>query len=258
MISTENGGRSKFTKTERHEVARLLENAILAGQLKPGSRLTELKLAEEFRVSQACIREALLELEGLGLIVKYPNRGSYVIDLRPHDLVQITQVRRELEPLACAMAAVTATEQLLEELQNCIEQMRAGRQKRDYHIYLDADYRFHLLIWQAQPNRYLEKTLKAVCLPLFAGDLVRRCSNAYINFNRAIKQHQLILDALRTGDSALVTKIVRRLMERFLKADLADYAQLRRVSELENASSEESPDSFRISSESSVQTNRKQ
>jgi DNA-binding GntR family transcriptional regulator len=225
----------KRNKTKRHEVARQLENAILAGRLRPADRLPELKLASELGVSQACIREALQELEALGLVVKHPNRGSFVIDLTGDDLVHIHQVRCELEPLACAMAAVTANQAMLDELERCIEQMRTGGEKRNYQAYLDADYRFHLLIWQSQPNRYLEKALKTICLPLFAGDLVRRSSTAYLNFDRAVKQHRLIVKALRTGDSALVTKVTRRLIERFLKADLADYAQLRRLSALEES-----------------------
>ncbi len=219
----------KRNKTKRHEVARHLENSILAGGIKPASRLRELKLAAELGVSQACIREALQELEALGLVVKHPNRGSFVIDLTGDDLIHIHQVRRELEPLACAMATVAANQAMFDELERCIEQMQSGGEKRNYQAYLDADYRFHLLIWQSQPNRYLEKALKAVCLPLFAGDLVRRYPTAHLNFDRAVKQHELIVKVLRTGDGALVTKVMRRLMERFLKVDLADYELLRRV-----------------------------
>src|SRR5215471_14981927 len=92
----------RTSKTKRHEVARRLEEAILAGELRPGARLHEMKLASQLNVSQASVREALQELEGLGWVTKYPNRGSFVMNLTNQELIQIYQVRRQLEPLACA------------------------------------------------------------------------------------------------------------------------------------------------------------
>lgn len=218
-------------KTKRLEVARLLETAILTGRLTPGTRLRELKLAAEFGVSQASIREALQHLESLGLVVKYPNRGSFVINLDADDVVRIYQVRRELEPLACALAATYMKQETLQKLGECIEQMQAAAESSDYHAYSNADLRFHRLIWESQPNRWLEKSLTAICLPLFANDLIRRYSTAYINFDRAAREHQRILAVLGTRDAELVRKVVSRMINRFMRHDLADYARLGQINE---------------------------
>jgi DNA-binding GntR family transcriptional regulator len=209
-------------KTKRQEVARSLETRILTGQFAPGSKLTELKLATEIGVSQACVREALQELEGLGLVVKQPNRGTFVINLKGEDLAYIYQVRRELEPLACALAASQIKQQRLDELRGCLEEMRKAAGLGDYEKYVHADYRFHLLIWRSQRNHYLEKLLKEVCLPLFAHELLRRFSSGPSRFDMAFKQHERIIKALETRDPVLVSKVIRRIIERFLRHDLSE------------------------------------
>ncbi|MCI0423819.1 MAG: GntR family transcriptional regulator [Acidobacteria bacterium] len=218
----------QLSTTKRHQAARLLEKAIMTGQLRPGERLHEMKLASELNVSQACIREALQELEGLGFVIKYPNRGSFVMDLTKQDLRQIYQVRRQLEPLACALAAPLLEQEKLERLQDCLREMEVTAENHDYRAHVDADFRFHVLIWESQPNRYLERTLKAVCLPLFAGALVRRPSTD-VNFSRIVRQHQLILSALQTGDASLAARVMQRILDRFLRQDLLDYFKLAKI-----------------------------
>ena len=213
---------SRGSKSKRFELARLLETEILNGRLKPGTRLIEMQLADEFQVSQGAIREALQHLEGIGLVVKYPNRGSYVIDLREEDLIHIYQLRRELEPLAGSLVAAALEQKTLTALGGCIRGMRQAAAKSDYEGYLAADLCFHRTIWKAQPNPYLEKALTTVCLPLFAYELVQRHAKVNLDFDRAIRRHELIIASLRTGDPAKVAKMMRRLTDRFLRQDLAE------------------------------------
>lgn len=228
-------------KTKRHKLARRLEGAILDGGIRPGARLTELKLASEFGVSQASVREALQELESLGLVVKYPNRGSYVIDLQPMDFIHIYQVRNELEPLAWFLAAAQMKQQTLDMLQSCVEEMRDAARRCDYRAYSSLDYRFHSLIWESQANRHLEKSLKALCPPLFAHDLVYRYSHTSSGLDRALRQHERLLAVLQVGDPALVLRVVRRMMHRFLRQDLTEFGTHTLDSEKANQSGAKEP-----------------
>ena len=213
-------------QNNRFEVARILEKAILTGQLRPGVRLPEMRLAEEMGVSQASVREALQDLEGLGLVRKVPNRGSVVTRLTEDDLAHIYQIRRELEPLAASLAAAQMTALTHSELQGCVAAMGAAATAADFQAFSAADVRFHRLLWQRQPNRFLERALLAACLPLFAFDLIRRHASPQLDFSRAIRQHQLLLNALRLRDAALVDRIMRRMVDRWLRQDLADYGFL--------------------------------
>ncbi len=227
------------TRTKRFEVAALLEKAILLGRFPPGTRLREQKLAGEMGVSQASVREGLQQLESMGLVVKYPNHGSFVIDLTPIDLVHLYEVRRELEPLASARAAATIGDEELRAMRECLNKMQAFAGRRDFRAFSNADLEFHRVIWHSQPNRHLENSLEATCVPLFAYDMVRRCSTAHINFEQTVRQHRRIWTAMQTGDSVLVAKLVRRLLDRFLRESLAAFERLQQVSEAQAGSLQE-------------------
>jgi|GEM_PF-3006251 len=205
------------------EVARLLEKAVLAGQLKPGTRLQENRLSQELDVSQSSIREALQDLESIGLVIKKANRGSYVIQLSSRDIAHIFQVRRELEPLACQLLVSQITQQTIQVLNACMNEMKAAAQLQNYILFQEATLQFHREIWAAQPNRYLERFLQSLCLPLFAFDKIQRFSTAYANYARTIRQHELLLLALQLTDADRAVRLMRHLVDRWLREDLQDY-----------------------------------
>lgn len=216
-------------ETKKNKVARLIENAILSGQYRIGSRLRELSISAEYGVSQACVREALQELENVGLVIKHANGASSVVSLDETAIAHLYEVRRELEPLAFAHSAASITQEGLDKLQTLLHTMNIVAEQRDYAAYAKTDFEFHAMVWSSQPNRYLEKCLRGICLPLFAHDLVRRYSTAYLEYGRALKHHQVILDALKTRDPELVSRLMRRMVTRFLREDLGEY---RRVQEM--------------------------
>lgn len=217
----------KGSSNKREEVAHLLQQAILQGHLTPGARLpAEIKIARTLGVSQSSVREALLDLENQGLIVGYRNRSSYVIELNTEELMNIHQVRRELEPLACALAASHLKRETVDALQGCLSEMRDAAKRMDFLAYSTADLSFHRQIWQQQPNRALEKMLLLLCLPLFAYDLVLRYSNPHVNYERVIKQHEILLSALCSRESERVRRLTVRLVERWTRQDIADFDQM--------------------------------
>ena len=215
---------------KRLEVARIVESAILSGLLKPGARLPEIRLGRELGVSQAIVREVLQDLESLGLVVKRPNGGSCVVELSADDLVAIYQVRRELEPLACGLAAVHRTGADIIAMDNCLAAMAESATAPDFARYSAADIRFHRLIWTAQPNRFLQKSIEAVCLPLFAYDQIGRSAAAAIDYNRVTRQHEIVLTAIKTGDAERASTLMRRLMPRWLRAHMADFQRIQPAS----------------------------
>src|SRR2546427_7048922 len=81
-------------------VAQRLRDAILVGQLKPGDRLVEQKLAGSFGIGQPTLREALKELEFQGFVRKSPKKGTYVTKVTLEDFRKIQQVRMALEVVA--------------------------------------------------------------------------------------------------------------------------------------------------------------
>src|SRR5687767_6427665 len=80
--------------------AQALRDAILVGQLRPGDRIVENHWAATLGVGQPTIREALRELEYQGMLVKHPNRGTFVAQLSVEDYRQLIDVRMPLEKMA--------------------------------------------------------------------------------------------------------------------------------------------------------------
>src|SRR5712691_6146739 len=96
--------------------AELIREAILDGRLQPGERLKEERLARELGISRTPVREALLILQGEGLVEASPNRGATVRTHDADDLDDLYQLRALLEGFATRRAAARVTDEALERL----------------------------------------------------------------------------------------------------------------------------------------------
>jgi DNA-binding GntR family transcriptional regulator len=84
----------------REQVKDILLHRIVSGQLKPGERLVETRIASELGTSQAPVREALRDLELLRLVESEPFRGARVREFGDSELIEVYPVRAVLEELA--------------------------------------------------------------------------------------------------------------------------------------------------------------
>src|SRR5690606_6911966 len=82
-----------------------LTTAIVRGELRPGSKLSEQTLVERYGGSRAPMREAIQKLEARNLVVRVPHAGARVVSLSLSELRDIYEVRLELESMACRLAA---------------------------------------------------------------------------------------------------------------------------------------------------------
>src|SRR5437868_15224398 len=102
--------------TKADDIALAIEEAIVAGELPPGSVLRQEQLSERYDVSRTPVREALRRLAALGLVSFVPNRGVRVRTISHEELHEAFMVRAELEGLATEVAASRFTPEDLEEL----------------------------------------------------------------------------------------------------------------------------------------------
>ena len=103
-------------KPLREMVYEELKIQILTGAIVPGTRMMEVDLAEEMGVSRTPIREAIRKLEKEGLVTIEPRRGAYASMISTQDMVEILEVRQDLEGLAAYFAATRMTPVEMEEL----------------------------------------------------------------------------------------------------------------------------------------------
>src|SRR5213082_2590176 len=105
--------------TKADDIALVIEEAIVSGELEPGTVLRQEQLSEWFAVSRTPVREALRRLAALGLVSFVPNRGVRVREVSRDELREAFLVRAELEALVTELAARKLTAEALAELEEC-------------------------------------------------------------------------------------------------------------------------------------------
>lgn len=183
-----------------------LREAIMNGDLEPGERLIEQKLASRLGIGQPTLREALKDLELEGFVRKTPKRGTYVTKLTKDDFRKSLEVRMTLEATAIERAAVRLSQGQLAALESCITGMQDAADAfvlADFHAH---DVRFHEILWEAADNDFLKTALERSAFGLFAFVLLQREPGDRGEFRAAVQQHRDMLDGLRSGNPKTARK----------------------------------------------------
>ena len=137
------------------QVAGILRQRVLNGELRPGTSLQEIPLAESLGVSRNTMREAMRILSLEGLLKRSIHRGIAVAQLSLRDVQEIYHVRRVLEISAIQAAKVPAPE-VLRELLTALEQYEMAVEARDWVSAVSHDLHFHGLLIRFLANKRLE------------------------------------------------------------------------------------------------------
>ena len=128
--------RKPAKETLRTNIKDYIQKQIAAGVYRPGDRIVETQLAREMNVSQAPVREAILEMVALGMLEERPYSGHFVRALGPKEIEDIYQTRAVVEEYAAQRAADRATEDQLAEMKRLLQEMDA---KRDLDRFVHQD-----------------------------------------------------------------------------------------------------------------------
>lgn len=183
--------------------AQAIREALISGELKAGDRLLEQRWAERLGIGQPTLREALRELEYQGLLIKQPQRGTYVAQLSPEDYRRILEIRIPLESIAIGRAAKRLTDEANAELTDLVMTMAGTGKEIDVKNFHDCDVSFHRKIWELADNEYLQELLEKITFRLFVFSVVGRwpdAPNAMSERLAAVQQHMGILEGIRTRD----------------------------------------------------------
>jgi DNA-binding GntR family transcriptional regulator len=182
----------------REQVKEVLLERILRGELQPGDRLVETRIAQELGTSQAPVREALRDLELLNLVESEPFRGARVRGVSDDDLLQIFPVRAALEELAAKEAARRLAGDV-STLEAELAAMLAAAKLGDTRTQLARDIAFHRAVIEASGNRVLLQAWLAL------GIEVPTAFGVYWTYFEAmelVEFHVPIVEAVRSGDAA--------------------------------------------------------
>ena len=176
-----------------------LKRQILVGEIAPGTRMMEVDLAEDMGVSRTPVREAIRKLEKEGLVTIEPRRGAYASDISIKDILDVLEVRQNLEGMAASLAASKVTEEEKKDFVRANEAYKAAIMSGNTDEIIKHDEFFHQLIVNYSDNKTLTQLLSQV------QELALRFRYIYYDdFSRYEKmpmEHMEIEETILSGDT---------------------------------------------------------
>lgn len=136
------------------QVTEALRRLIIVGDVKAGTRLTEVSLAEQFGVSRGPVRESFARLEAEGLL-QAGRKGMFVIGLKNSDVDELYSLRQTLETFAITLLFDRRSELDWTPLQREVDRMSAAAEGADMKAFGAADIGFHSAIYELAGHRRL-------------------------------------------------------------------------------------------------------
>ncbi|MDJ0951098.1 MAG: GntR family transcriptional regulator [Alphaproteobacteria bacterium] len=144
------------------ELARVLEDAIIYGEIEPGTRLREEEVSVRYGVSRSPVREAFRLLERDGLAIRATRRGFKVSEVGRRDLREVYSCRVALEGLAAEQAAAARTQAQVAAMRRLLADMGAAKAARDARAYFAHNVALTGLIYEATGNETLQRLLSRI------------------------------------------------------------------------------------------------
>ena len=185
---------------------------ILSRSFAPGDRLVETEIADKLHMSRTPIRNVMRMFIAEGLLESKGNKGCYIPQLTPEDMIAVFKARAFLEGKAAMEAAVCRTVEDIDKLRTLL-----AAEKKEYRVgnlegYADINGKFHLLIAEITRNEYIDKFVRQLFwrsglyifyfdrfyAPMTPKELLRDPSKSI-----SCNQHEQIVNSIVAGDGAM-------------------------------------------------------
>lgn len=192
--------RVRLTRTAHHTKGELaldaMRQAILSGEISPGTRLTLAQLIEMLDMSSTPIREAIRVLEADGIVVYEPHRGVWVRTLTVAEAEELALLRAPMEGLATRLAVPRIDEAEIAALAALQDEMRRAAKEGDDDRMTRANFEWHRRIYASGATAFVFRHVMRLWIPY-------PWTRLWAPGRRevAIQQHDEIMDAIRAGDA---------------------------------------------------------
>ncbi len=193
------------------EIVKAIQEDIIFGRLAPGTRITEDAVLARFPVTRHFVRQALFQLERMGVVAHERNRGATVRSLAADEVRELYAVREILQRQAALAIPLPAPADLVARLLDLHE---------EYSAHVEAGYlpgvhelndRFHLTLFGACGNRYLVEAIQHYMQRSLPVRAAQHTSQQVVDgratsladrakLERSRSQHRMMIDMLRGDD----------------------------------------------------------
>lgn len=185
------------------KICRVLREAIIKGEFKPGDRLIQNELAESLGVSRMPIREAIKQLESEGYITIEPHRGAIVREFSLKEIEEIYFLRSQFEPLAVKESLKFINAQTIEQLEHLTKEMN---ETDEIGKFIELNIMFHNLLIKDCPWEKLNSIIQNLWTgfpqqtPHLLADQIEISKN----------EHILIINAIKENNPPLVSELLEQ------------------------------------------------
>ncbi len=208
------------TRTKKDRVVESIREAVLSGELQPGDRLEQDKLAERFSVSQTPVREALRQLEAEGIVDYNPHRGVRVAEVNLRDVREIYLIRGTLEALATRLAVPYLNSAQITRLRSLLDQMDEAIAQGQLQKLRKLNYEFHMIIYRAPDMPQLLHIIRSLWTK-FPWDTLNVIPG---RAQMSVLEHRKLVQAIEDGNARLAAQLMQEHIEHGADT-LAEYLQ---------------------------------
>ncbi|MGD2124765.1 MAG: GntR family transcriptional regulator [Desulfobacteraceae bacterium] len=202
-----------------------LKHAIIRGNILPGDRLVESRIAEALDISRTPVREAIHKLEREGLLRKLPRGGFTVLNLTREDIEETFGIRCVLESYAARLAALNHREEELEPLEERIKEFQICLENGRMDELPRINTEFHNLFYA------LSRSPKLIKLINDLRDQIYRFRKIILSMNNTARtsneDHKKMLEAIKNRDVKRVERLVKEHILRGQKIVLEAFERRR-------------------------------
>lgn len=195
--------------TLKDNVASIIRNKIITGELLPGSRIIESEIAKDLDISRGPIREALRLIEHEGLIEYKSNKGCTVRTIEAKEVEDIYLIRAYLEMLAVDICDGNYKGETIKEMDLLLDEMELSANKRDIYRLVELDELFHSKIIKESKN----DRLFDVWSTFWSANVVIFTSTYNLQLANPKDQriaHERILNAIKRGNKEEIIDTIKR------------------------------------------------
>jgi DNA-binding GntR family transcriptional regulator len=189
------------------QVASALEEEIVLGWLQPRERLIEEDIASRFEVKRHVVREAIAELERMGLVERVQNKGAAVRMLSPTEVRQIYSVREALETLAAQQISLPPSPETIDKLVKIHEQHATAIERGDSRAAFRANMAFHNALFGACGNQHLVEIIQTLAQKVHGARSYTAANPVHLA--RARDDHWAMIEALKASDREKLVQLCR-------------------------------------------------
>ncbi len=193
--------------TLRERIVAFVKDSIINGRLKPGERVPEHEIAENFGISRTPIREAFRQLESEGFITVIPRKGAVVSPITAKDVSEFYAIKSLLEGYAAGLACTKFTEKELKKLTQINRQMQRCATKNDVQGFYRLDNQFHEVFLSSCGNDKLCVLAHQIAQQFERFRIMALSMPGRMKIS--IKQHEDIIKAFTERKADIVEKLVR-------------------------------------------------